>query len=678
MLFLFFKKRLSVIWGLFFILPLSLAAQKDTTLLNEVVVAAPLIPSSLLMAPTAISVVNAASIQPATTQLSLKEYLGQVPGLFAQNQFNYNQDLRIAIRGFGARAAFGIRGVQIIIDGIPETTPDGQGQLDNLPLGLINKIEVLRGPSGALYGNAAGGVLLINTIDSLVGQKIVLRATGGAFGLASRQVTLGLNKGRFSSVLFYNHTQSDGYREQSSFKQEQFNAKLAFSPSKNHLLKWQFNLTDSPFAQDPGSLNLETAQENPRAARDANLTYKTSEKINHLKTGLSHSFTKELSSEKEWRLNSYVFGAKRDFLGSLPFRGGGVSAFARNYYGFGSQAQISGRSKTIFGMGHAAQTDLRSRYENLQGQLGPLTERQKEFYENTHGFLSNKTPFGKLSLTSSLRYDHIKMGLKDLGLFKNYNAWSPSVSIGYSLKANQFINFQYAQSFETPTLSEAANAPDGSLGFNAELKPTVAQSYEVIYRGKKNLKQGFLRWELTGFTSQSSQELLPYELAAYPQRQFYKNMGKTIRKGVETQLSYKRSRFELSSSYTFAHYTFQKGGALDAAISGNKIPGIPDHHWNTSMSLGLGKNSHINLQYAYVGRMLANNSNSVAVASYGLAHMNAHRDFVNPWGKIRLFGGVQNLGNISYFDNIRINAFGGRFYEAAPTRNVYIGLEISI
>ncbi|MFT6722769.1 MAG: iron complex outermembrane receptor protein, partial [Flavobacteriaceae bacterium] len=122
MLFLFFKKRLSVIWGLFFILPLSLAAQKDTTLLNEVVVAAPLIPSSLLMAPTAISVVNAVSIQPATTQLSLKEYLGQIPGLFAQNQFNYNQDLRIAIRGFGARAAFGIRGVQIIIDGIPETT----------------------------------------------------------------------------------------------------------------------------------------------------------------------------------------------------------------------------------------------------------------------------------------------------------------------------------------------------------------------------------------------------------------------------------------------------------------------------------------------------------------------------------------------------------------------------
>ncbi len=678
MLFLFFKKRLSVIWGLFFILPLSLAAQKDTTLLNEVVVAAPLIPSSLLMAPTAISVINAVSIQPATTQLSLKEYLGQIPGLFAQNQFNYNQDLRIAIRGFGARAAFGIRGVQIIIDGIPETTPDGQGQLDNLPLGLINKIEVLRGPSGALYGNAAGGVLLINTIDSLVGQKVILRATGGAFGLASRQAILGLQKEKFSSVIFYNHTQSRGYRDQSSFKQEQFNAKLAYRLSKNQQLRWQFNLTDSPYAQDPGSLTLEAAQKNPRAGRDANIQYKTSEKINHLKTGLSHSYTKELLPGKEWQLNSYVFGAKRDFKGSLPFRDGGVSAFARTYYGFGSQAQIDNHSKTVFGLGHAVQLDLRSRYENLQGQLGPLTERQKESYENTHGFLSNKTPFGKFSLASSLRYDHIKMGLKDLGLFKNYNAWSPSVSLGYSLKANQFINFQYAQSFETPTLSEAANAPDGSLGFNTELKPTIAKSYEVIYRGKKNLQQGFLRWELAGFISQSSQELLPYELAIYPQRQFYKNMGRTLRKGVETQLSFVSSSFELSSAYTFAHYTFQKGGDLDAALSGNKIPGIPDHHWNSNVSLGLGENSRISLQYAYIGRMLANNSNSVAVASYGLAHMNAYKNFVNAWGNIRLFGGIQNLGNTSYFDNIRINAFGGRFYEAAPTRNFYIGLEVSM
>ena len=71
------------------------------------------------------------------------------------------------MRGFGARAAFGIRGIKIVIDGIPETTPDGQGQLDNLPLGMLKSFEVLRGPSASLYGNASGGVIYLNTIDNL-------------------------------------------------------------------------------------------------------------------------------------------------------------------------------------------------------------------------------------------------------------------------------------------------------------------------------------------------------------------------------------------------------------------------------------------------------------------------------------------------------------------------------
>ncbi len=140
---------------------------KDTTALNEVVLTASLITTNLLDAPTASSFVNAKKIHETSPQLSLKEYLGQVPGLFAQNQYNYNQDLRISIRGFGARAAFGIRGVYLNIDGIPETTPDGQGQIDNIPISILSNIEVLRGPSSALYGNAAGGVILMSTQEDL-------------------------------------------------------------------------------------------------------------------------------------------------------------------------------------------------------------------------------------------------------------------------------------------------------------------------------------------------------------------------------------------------------------------------------------------------------------------------------------------------------------------------------
>ena len=85
----------------------------------------------------------------------MQEYIEDLPGLISFNRSNYAQDLRISIRGFGSRAAFGIRGIKLIVDGIPETTPDGQGQLDNLPLGILSSIEILRGPSAVRYGNAA-------------------------------------------------------------------------------------------------------------------------------------------------------------------------------------------------------------------------------------------------------------------------------------------------------------------------------------------------------------------------------------------------------------------------------------------------------------------------------------------------------------------------------------------
>ncbi len=185
---------------------------KDTTALNEVVLTASLITTNLLDAPTASSFVNAKKIHETTPQLSLKEYLGQVPGLFAQNQYNYNQDLRISIRGFGARASFGIRGVFLNIDGIPETTPDGQSQLDNIPIGIISNIEVLRGPSSALYGNAAGGVILMSTQEDLGANTLKFRAMGGAFGLAASQLTVALGENKFKSLWHFNHSVSEGYR----------------------------------------------------------------------------------------------------------------------------------------------------------------------------------------------------------------------------------------------------------------------------------------------------------------------------------------------------------------------------------------------------------------------------------------------------------------------------------
>ena len=102
-------------------------------------------------------------IQLGTQQLGLDEALAVVPGLYMQNRFNFAQDLRISLRGFGARSSFGIRGIKVLVDGIPETLPDGQAGVDSIDIGSAQSIEVLRGPASSLYGNASGGVISISS-----------------------------------------------------------------------------------------------------------------------------------------------------------------------------------------------------------------------------------------------------------------------------------------------------------------------------------------------------------------------------------------------------------------------------------------------------------------------------------------------------------------------------------
>ena len=139
--------------------------QPPTSEMETVVVEATRMSRQLAQVPTAITVVNQNDIQLGRQQLALDEALNRVPGVFMQNRYNYAQDLRISIRGFGARAAFGIRGIKILVDGIPETLPDGTGQVDSIDLGATRNIEVIRGPSSSLYGNASGGVINITSED---------------------------------------------------------------------------------------------------------------------------------------------------------------------------------------------------------------------------------------------------------------------------------------------------------------------------------------------------------------------------------------------------------------------------------------------------------------------------------------------------------------------------------
>ena len=646
----------------------------STITLNDVSVEAFKIETLKNKAPYSISVLDFSKTQRISQQLSLQEYIEGIPGLFSLNANNYAQDLRISIRGFGARSAFGIRGIKIIIDGIPETTPDGQGQLDNIPVGLINKIEVLRGPSASIYGNASGGVIYINTLDSLSGESNSIRSSLGSYNFKSFQFTSFLSNKNTKAIIYLNNTQTDGYRFHSSVEQRIFNVKLKHKYSSNSVINAQFNYTNSPIAQDPGGLTLEEVESNRKQARQRNVNYNTFEKIDQLKIGFN--WMKKFNLK--WNLNSYAFISTRDFYGKLPFEFGGIIDLDRKYYGLGSRLTFTKNNQNLFhqfqfGLESAFQNDTRNRFLNLKGTKGENVFSQVEGFDNFSFYFLDEFRFNNWIFKSSVRFDNLSIGVDSFVLNKDYNVVNPSFGLSKEIKNNQYIFINFSTSFETPTLSELSSNPDGQEGFNLELEPSTAYNYEL---GWKISKSNFFM-EANLFYIKSSNEILPYELEDFPGRSFYNNTGATKRIGLElfAQLNWKD--FQIQGSATKAKYSFDDSEIVNKSFKSNDLPGIPRNQLFLNI-IHTSKNDWITkITFENIGRFYANSSNTVMIDSYQKTRFQTGKSLNYKWGKIDVFGGINNVLNLKYYDNIRLNAFGSRHYEPAPLRNIFTGFSFS-
>jgi outer membrane receptor protein involved in Fe transport len=170
-------------------------------------------PMSLEAVPFAVSVLEQEVGRTGRSDSSIEEALQGLPGVQIHNRFNDAVGERVSIRGYGARSEFGVRGVQILVDGIPATLPDGQSTLDHLDLGSLGRVEALRGPGSALYGNAAGGVLHFETrqpSDSPFRQEV--RAIEGDHGYRRTQSTTSGRVGEVGYLLNLARYEFGGYR----------------------------------------------------------------------------------------------------------------------------------------------------------------------------------------------------------------------------------------------------------------------------------------------------------------------------------------------------------------------------------------------------------------------------------------------------------------------------------
>ena len=234
--------------------------------LEEVVVTATRIPGSVQDLPFAVGVVGQEDVQRARQQLGLDESLVAVPGLFFQNRYNFAQDLRIAIRGFGARANFGIRGIRIFADDIPLTLPDGQGSVDSIDLGSVQQIQVIRGPFSAVYGSASGGVIDIITEDGPETPYISGRLNLGSYDFRQAQVKAGGQFGNLNGLANYSDTRLEGYRNHANYRSRLLNSKFRYEFDEKTRLTVVFNAVNSPIADDPGALTASEVEQNRRQA----------------------------------------------------------------------------------------------------------------------------------------------------------------------------------------------------------------------------------------------------------------------------------------------------------------------------------------------------------------------------------------------------------------------------
>lgn len=677
------RVAIGLMTGAALVVPHTVLSQTGSDVTEEIVVEATRAERTAFEIPIAVGVVREDEIQLGRQQLGLDESLVRVPGVFMQNRFNFAQDLRVAIRGFGARGNFGIRGVKILIDGIPNTLPDGQGQVDSIDLGSAGRIDVLRGAVSSLYGNASGGVISVTTEEPPERPFAEGRAAWGDYGYEKYQAKAGARNERSDYLISASYLDYDGFRDHSQVENKVFNSRFRYHFDDASELTAVLNLFDSPTAQDPGGITAAQAAADPRQARDLNVRFDAGEAIDQQKIGLRYN--KSFADQHELVVRGYSLW--RDFDGRLPFTRGGAVTFDRTFYGAGVQYNFNTdwgamQNRLITGIDIDRQDDDRQRFDNNQGVKGALTLDQKEKVTSVGVFLQNELDLNpRVTLTIGARYDDIEFDVQDKFLEdgddsgkRDLDELSPMIGLVWRASDQIGVYANISTAFETPTTAEFAN-PSGGGGFNPDLDPQTATNYEIGLRGVAPGARA--RYEVALFHIDVDDEITPFELPEFPGRTFFQNAGKSTRDGIEAALVLQPMRgLTASLSYTYSDFKFDEFTVDGQDFAGNRIPGIPKHTFYGEISYDHHSGLFAIGDVLYAGELFANNANTAEVDAYTVANVRAgYKKFFDDW-EITPFVGVNNVFDEKYNANIRINAFGGRYFEPAPDRNVFGGITV--
>jgi iron complex outermembrane receptor protein len=657
--------------------------------------------------PVSIDVIDAERIQFAQPQVNASESLIRIPGITANNRYNYAQDPQIQTRGFGARSQFGVRGIRIYQDGIPLSTPDGQGQTSTFNLSSAKSIEVMRGPFSALYGNSSGGVVQIFTRDAPDQPTVSSSVWFGSFNTHRENLQFGMRSGNVGFTAEAAHFESDGYRQNSSVRRETFNTKLAWQLATRTRLIWTVSGLDQPETLDPQGLTLSEYRNNRKAASPDALTYRTRVQRSQYQTGLV--LDHQLENGDSLRALTY-YGTRENlqFLAGNAFNLlPGASEIQREFAGvdlrYTHRNRIAGMPMRVTaGFAYEQALDKRRSLatdanRNLAGGLANLTgggtarARNEENNSRSSDFYAQ----GELDVTDRLglhlgaRYSQVRIQFVDkipasinpVGSGTNtYQRVNPVAGIVF--KITPALNW-YANAgggFETPTSIELAytaqntTTVDGS-GPNLGLRPATSKNYET---GLKAFLDDDTRATLAVFQVDTRDEIVV--AGSQGGRTAYANGGRTSRQGLEFSLDSRINRYlNAYAAYTYINAEYRDSfGDATVNEAGKKLPGISRDVLYGELAFNwpaLGFQGAVEGRYA--SRVYANDANTGKAPGYTVVNLRAgFTQRVGGWTTTE-FVRIDNLFDREFVGAVRVNDSSQRFYEAAPGRFGMVGVTAS-
>jgi iron complex outermembrane receptor protein len=632
--------------------------------------------------PAAISVVGREDVQDGRATWSLGESLNRVPGVFVQESGNFAQDTRIHIRGFGTRAAFGVREIRVLVDGLPETQADGQTQLDAVDLGAVDRIEVLRDTASSLYGNAAGGVIQLFTEDGADEPWAATRSTGGSFGFGKFQVKGGGRSGNARVYVSGSHLFLGGYRKQSNAQATIGNIKVGYDLAERTSITALLNVVDAPVADDPGGLTRAQTREKPTQAAVNNVLFDAGEEVQQARIGfvIDHAGPPH-------ELSAYSYFLARDFENRLAFEDQGIVTFERLSPGGGLRytwdAPVIGVAQQLtVGLDVQHLDDDRRRFDNLEGKRGDLRVEQNETVTSVGPYVRQAVHLtDEIELSGGVRYDSVRFDVDvdfdDSGVStgsdtRTMDEWSPAGGLRYTPLSWLMLFGKIGTSFQVPTTTELGNPRGG--GLNPSVDPQTAVSYELgaRYLGKR------LSIGSAAFLIEIDDELIPFE-DPLSGRTTFRNAGESRRYGVEADWVAEILRgVEWTGAVTWIDAEFRDYAVAGASFDGNEEPGIPSWQVYQELAYRHRSGAFAALEALLVDDYYVDDGNVARARAYELVNLRLGVDYSR--GRLRLepFIGLNNLLDQEYDGTVRLNAFGGRFYEPAPDFNVFGGVVVNI